>query len=188
MGTGTAWPAASSPTGPIRSRSCCRGQAISRHSPARSRPSTRSARATRSSPGWSTAGSSGSSPKPLIRHALACAVANALVWDAGAIDPAEVARWAEEIQVETTPPDRVELTPGGEASGNRGCRVAGRAVLFHDRDSVRGPILPADRVANVRSLLTRRCDQSLATFLDGSLISPRASSRTSAARSPLASL
>ena len=39
-------------------------------------------------------------PEPLIRHALACAVANALVWDAGAIDPAEVARWSEEIQVE----------------------------------------------------------------------------------------
>ncbi len=43
-------------------------------------------------------------PEPLIRHALACAIANALVWDAGAIDPAEVARWSEEIQVETTSP------------------------------------------------------------------------------------
>jgi tagatose 6-phosphate kinase len=42
-------------------------------------------------------------PEPLIRHALACAVANALVWDAGAIDPAEVARWSEQIQVESLP-------------------------------------------------------------------------------------
>ncbi len=42
-------------------------------------------------------------PEPLIRHALACAVANALVWDAGAIDPAEVARRSEEILVESLP-------------------------------------------------------------------------------------
>ena len=40
-------------------------------------------------------------PEPLIRHALACAVANALVWDAGAIDPAEVERWSEQIEVES---------------------------------------------------------------------------------------
>jgi tagatose 6-phosphate kinase len=40
-------------------------------------------------------------PQPLIRQALACAVANALVWDAGAIEPAEVRRWAEAIEVET---------------------------------------------------------------------------------------
>ena len=43
-------------------------------------------------------------PEPLIRHALACAVANALVWDAGAIDLATVEKWSEEIQVETMPP------------------------------------------------------------------------------------
>jgi tagatose 6-phosphate kinase len=30
--------------------------------------------------------------EPLLRHAVACAVANALVWDAGAIDPAQVER------------------------------------------------------------------------------------------------
>ena len=30
-------------------------------------------------------------PEPLFRHAIACAVANALVWDAGAIEPGEVA-------------------------------------------------------------------------------------------------
>lgn len=39
-------------------------------------------------------------PEPLIRHALACAVANALVWDAGAIDPSEVRRLEPEIRVE----------------------------------------------------------------------------------------
>jgi 1-phosphofructokinase family hexose kinase len=36
----------------------------------------------------------------LIRHAMGCAVANAMTWDAGAIDPAEVARWAERIEIQ----------------------------------------------------------------------------------------
>jgi hypothetical protein len=40
-------------------------------------------------------------PEPLFRHAIGCAVANASVWDAGAIDPADVARWQEEVVVET---------------------------------------------------------------------------------------
>ena len=39
-------------------------------------------------------------PEPLFRHAIACAVANALVWDAGAIEPEEAARWGEAITVE----------------------------------------------------------------------------------------
>jgi tagatose 6-phosphate kinase len=39
-------------------------------------------------------------PEPLFRHAIACAVANALVWDAGAIEPGEVARWSERVVVE----------------------------------------------------------------------------------------
>jgi tagatose 6-phosphate kinase len=43
---------------------------------------------------------SGLEPAPLFRHAIACGVANALVWDAGAIDPAEVARWSRQIVVE----------------------------------------------------------------------------------------
>ena len=43
-------------------------------------------------------------PEALIRHALGCAVANAMVWDAGAIDPAEVARWAERIEIEPMAP------------------------------------------------------------------------------------
>lgn len=43
---------------------------------------------------------SGLEPDDLIRHAFACAVANALVWDAGAIDPAEVRRLREGIAVE----------------------------------------------------------------------------------------
>jgi tagatose 6-phosphate kinase len=45
----------------------------------------------------------GLEPEPLLRHALACAVANALVWDAGAIDPAEVARWSDQIELEPLP-------------------------------------------------------------------------------------
>ncbi len=39
-------------------------------------------------------------PEPLLRHAIACAVANAMIWDAGAIDPAEVAKWEEQVAVE----------------------------------------------------------------------------------------
>jgi 1-phosphofructokinase family hexose kinase len=39
-------------------------------------------------------------PEPLCRRAVACAVANALVWDAGALDPAEVARIQERVVVE----------------------------------------------------------------------------------------
>jgi 1-phosphofructokinase family hexose kinase len=42
---------------------------------------------------------SGREPVDLIRHAFACAVANALVWDAGALDPAEVRRRHEAIEV-----------------------------------------------------------------------------------------
>jgi fructose-1-phosphate kinase PfkB-like protein len=42
-------------------------------------------------------------PQPIIQRGLACAVANALVWDAGAIDPAEVARLEGTIQIEPAP-------------------------------------------------------------------------------------
>jgi 1-phosphofructokinase family hexose kinase len=42
----------------------------------------------------------GLAAEPLIRHAVGCAVANALVWDAGAIDPAEAARWSEQVEIE----------------------------------------------------------------------------------------
>ncbi len=42
----------------------------------------------------------GLEPEPLFRHAIACAVANALVWDAGAIELAEVARWRDQVTVE----------------------------------------------------------------------------------------
>jgi tagatose 6-phosphate kinase len=41
----------------------------------------------------------GLAPEPLARHAVACAVANAMVWDAGAIDPDEVARWRDQVIV-----------------------------------------------------------------------------------------
>jgi tagatose 6-phosphate kinase len=42
----------------------------------------------------------GLEPAPLLRHAVACGVTNALVWDAGAIEPAEVARWSSQIAIE----------------------------------------------------------------------------------------
>jgi tagatose 6-phosphate kinase len=43
---------------------------------------------------------SGLEPEPMIRHALACAVANALVWDAGAFMPEEVRRLEAEIVID----------------------------------------------------------------------------------------
>jgi tagatose 6-phosphate kinase len=42
----------------------------------------------------------GLEPQTLIRHAVACAAANAIVWDAGAIDPPEVRRLENEVIVE----------------------------------------------------------------------------------------
>jgi 1-phosphofructokinase family hexose kinase len=39
-------------------------------------------------------------PESLIRHALGCAVANAMTWDAGAIDTADADRWADEIEIQ----------------------------------------------------------------------------------------
>ena len=41
-------------------------------------------------------------PEPLFRHAVGCAVANAMVWDAGAIDPAAAALWRDQVIVEPT--------------------------------------------------------------------------------------
>jgi tagatose 6-phosphate kinase len=38
-------------------------------------------------------------PEPLFRHAIGCAVSNAMVWDAGAIEPAVVARWSERVVI-----------------------------------------------------------------------------------------
>jgi 1-phosphofructokinase family hexose kinase len=42
-------------------------------------------------------------PVAMIRRALACAVANVLVWDAGAIDPEEVKRQEAAVEVEALP-------------------------------------------------------------------------------------
>jgi len=42
----------------------------------------------------------GREPEDLVRHAFACALANALVWDAGSIEPAEVARLHDSITLE----------------------------------------------------------------------------------------
>ena len=51
-------------------------------------------------------------PEPALRHALACAVANALVWDAGAIDPERVRDLEEAVEVEALAP----LTDAGRRS------------------------------------------------------------------------
>jgi fructose-1-phosphate kinase PfkB-like protein len=42
-------------------------------------------------------------PEPALRRAVACAVANALVWDAGAIDPERVGGLEEAVEVECLP-------------------------------------------------------------------------------------
>ena len=42
----------------------------------------------------------GSDTEPMIRHALGCAVANASVWDAGAVDPEQAKRFADEVVLE----------------------------------------------------------------------------------------
>jgi 1-phosphofructokinase family hexose kinase len=39
-------------------------------------------------------------PEPLFKCAVGCAVANAMTWDAGAIDPAEIARWEQLVIIE----------------------------------------------------------------------------------------
>jgi len=39
-------------------------------------------------------------PERMFRHAVGCAVANAMTWDAGAIDRAEVAKWEHQVVVE----------------------------------------------------------------------------------------
>ena len=43
----------------------------------------------------------GLDPEAMLRHAVAAAVANAMVWDAGAIDPTEVRRLEEQVVVES---------------------------------------------------------------------------------------
>ena len=43
-------------------------------------------------------------PEALIRHAIGCAVANALVWDAGAIEPGVVARWSKRVAIKPVEP------------------------------------------------------------------------------------
>jgi tagatose 6-phosphate kinase len=42
-------------------------------------------------------------PEAMLRHGLACALANALVWDAGAIDPGAVLKHAADIVIESSP-------------------------------------------------------------------------------------
>ncbi|RUL83376.1 1-phosphofructokinase family hexose kinase [Tautonia sociabilis] len=72
----------------------------------------------------------GLEPEPMLRRAMACAVANALVWDAGQIDPEEVARLEPEIELEpvedvapAAPTDR-----SGDSQGFLRVGVYGRAT------------------------------------------------------------
>ncbi len=44
---------------------------------------------------------SGLDAEPLFRHAVGCAVANALVWDAGAIEPADVTHYSDQVGIES---------------------------------------------------------------------------------------
>jgi tagatose 6-phosphate kinase len=41
-------------------------------------------------------------PEPLFRRAIGSAVANAMIWDAGAVEQAEVARWSKLVKIEAT--------------------------------------------------------------------------------------
>ncbi|CAN5794762.1 1-phosphofructokinase family hexose kinase [soil metagenome] len=59
---------------------------------------------------------SGLEAEAMLRRGLACAVANAQTWDAGAIDPAEVRRLEDTIEVEPL--------PGGTSESDRDDRPA----------------------------------------------------------------
>ena len=83
-------------------------------------------------------------PEALIRHAMGCAVANAMVWDAGAIDPAEVSQWAEQIQIEP-------MARGTEIPDS------------HERSRRQRPVRPIVRLARTRPTPARaaaRCPES----------------------------
>jgi 1-phosphofructokinase family hexose kinase len=73
---------------------------------------------------------SGLEPEAMLRRGLACAVANALVWDAGAIDPEEVRRQEDAIAIEAEPPIDATPTGTGDAApsglGAKGRRPARR--------------------------------------------------------------
>ena len=43
-------------------------------------------------------------PEPTLRHGIACAVANALVWDAGGIDPGAVKQHEAAVLIEASVP------------------------------------------------------------------------------------
>ncbi len=92
-------PAPSSPTAPAPSWSSSAAAPTASCRPG-STPSTPSARATASSPGSSMAGSPGLEPEALLLRAVACAVANALVWDAGAIQSDHLRDLEGRIEIE----------------------------------------------------------------------------------------
>ena len=98
-GTGAASFAASSPTGRTRSRSCIGGRRyraipppIEVVNPIGSGDSLLAGLVD----GWLGQ----LEPEPLFRHAIGCAVANAMVWDAGAIDPARWGDGAKQVEIE----------------------------------------------------------------------------------------
>jgi 1-phosphofructokinase family hexose kinase len=72
---------------------------------------------------------SGIEAEPMLRRSIACAVANALVWDAGQIDPEEVARL--EPQIELEPVEDLDAAPAERPSDAQGflrVGVYGRAT------------------------------------------------------------
>jgi hypothetical protein len=61
---------------------------------------------------------SGIETEPMLRRSIACAVANALVWEAGQIDPNEVARLEEQIELE--PVENLDDAPAERPSDSQG--------------------------------------------------------------------
>jgi fructose-1-phosphate kinase PfkB-like protein len=61
-------------------------------------------------------------PPSLLRHAVACGVENALVWDAGGIDPASLPAREREVTVEPIAPERrtSRSAQGGIRPGSSG--------------------------------------------------------------------
>jgi hypothetical protein len=72
-------------------------------------------------------------PEPLIRHAIGSAIANAMVWDAGAIEPGEVARWSKTVVIEpVTEPsgDKQVICPRPRLSSACPPSLPGSALAF----------------------------------------------------------
>jgi fructose-1-phosphate kinase PfkB-like protein len=57
----------------------------------------------------------GADPEAMLRRGLACAVANALVWDAGAIDPEEVRRQEGAMEIESAAASSSQVDTAAES-------------------------------------------------------------------------